>query len=265
MKAPWDVAPPLPAEAGSRAWGELLEAMIHAAWLVDGRGLRIVAANTRAALLCGLIEEPLAGRPVLEFAATPEDQAFWSDAAAGLVDAMESDTLIRRADGSLLPVSRRVTPLHAAGPGFYLVALEDRAAERRREAELEGAVASLQATLDSLVDGVLVTDLRGTIRNFNRRFADLWDLPAAMLGARREDDAVLDWMRMRVIDPGRYMRRLAAIDDGGALRASDVLMLHGGRVLERVTAPQMSRDHPVGRVYTFREIRPPRREPGVSH
>lgn len=254
MKAPGDAAAAAPAEADSRRWAELLEAMLHAAWLVQAEGLRIVVANAQAGTLCGTFATALAGRPVLDFAATPEDDAFWHDATAHGVDSLESEALIRRDDECLVPVTRRVTRLRAAGPGLYLVALEDRTAQRRREAELEEAVASLQATLDSLVDGVLVTDLRGRIRNFNRRFADLWELPDELLVQRR-DDAVLDWMRGRVIDPSRYMRRLATIDDAAMLRASDIVTLRSGRVIERVSQPQCSRGQPVGRVFTFREIR----------
>ena len=105
------------------------------------------------------------------------------------------------------------------------------------------------------VDGILVVDLSGQIRNFNHRFADLWELPDELL-TQRADDAVLDWMRATVVDPARYMRRLAAIDDATMLRASDVVALRSGRVVERVTMPQCSRGQPIGRVFTFREISP---------
>jgi PAS domain S-box-containing protein len=259
MKASWQALPALAEEAGPGGWTELLEAMIHAVWLVDADELRIVGANAAAGTLCGTDGAPLGGRSVLDFAATPDDHAFWREVASGLIDSIETDALLRRIDEHLVPVSRRVTRLRAAGSALYLGALDDRSEQRRREAELEETIASLQSTLDSLVDGVLVTDLRGRIRNFNRRFADLWELPEELLSQRR-DDAIHDWMRASVIDPSRYMRRLATIDDATMLRASDIVMLRSGRVIERVTLPQCSRGQPVGRVFTFREIRQPRKE-----
>lgn len=254
MKAPWGFAASLAPTATPAAWGPLLDAMLHAVWLVDPHELSIVATNAAAGVLHGANESELIGRPVLDFAVTPEDHAFWRDAAEGLPGAIESDALVRRADGSTVAVTRRVSQLPSAtGAALYVVALDDRSEQVRRERELEGTLAELQATLDSLGDGILVTDLRGRIRNFNRRFADLWELPDELL-AQRADDALLDWMRRAVIDPGRYMRRLAAIDGATMLRASDVLTLHSGRVIERLTVPQCSRGRPIGRVYTFREM-----------
>ena len=254
MKAPWSFPAALAPAATPEASPALLEAMMHAVWLVDAVELKIVAANAAAAALCGAAESELIGRPVLDFAVTPEDHAFWRDAAEGVSGPIESDALVRRIDGAVVPVARRISRIRSAtGAALYVVALDDRGESVRRERELELALAELQATLESLGDGILVADLRGSIRNFNRRFADLWELPDEMLN-RRADDAVLDWMRASVVDPARYMRRLAAIDDATMLRASDVVTLRSGRVIERVTMPQCSHGQPIGRVFTFREI-----------
>ena len=254
MKAPWSFPASLRPETTPEVSPALLDAMMHAVWLVDAVELRIVAVNAAAAALCGLAESAMVGQPVLEFAVTPEDQAFWRDAAQGLAAPIESDALVRRGDGSVVPVARRVSRVRAStGAPLYVVALDDRREQVRRERELELAVGELQATLESLGDGILVTDLLGNIRNFNHRFADLWELPDEML-ARRADDAVLDWMRRSVVDPARYMRRLASIDEATMLRASDVVTLRCGRVIERVTVPQCTNGQPIGRVFTFREI-----------
>lgn len=254
MKSPGTLPASLAPAATPQGWGALLDAMPHAVWLVDAPELRIVAANAAAGALHGGAQSDLIGRPVLDFAVTPEDHAFWRDAAAGGAGSIESDALVRRADGATVAVARRVSRVRsAAGAVLYVVVLDDRSEQARREREFELALAELQATLESLGDGIMVTDLRGRIRNFNRRFADLWELPDDLL-VQHADDAVLDWMRRSVVDPARYMRRLAAIDGATMLRASDVLALHSGRVIERVTVPQCSFGRPIGRVYTFREL-----------
>ncbi len=256
MKAGLEVPHTLAPSAARAAWAVMLEAMQHPVWLVDAAALRIVASNSAAADLVGTGIDALVGRPVLDFSASPEDEAFWHEVADGARGGLDSEALVRRVDGALLLVTRRISRVPSnAGSDLFIVALEDRSLQVRRERELELAVAELQATLESLGDGVLVVDLRGRIRNFNRRFADLWEIPEALL-TQRVDDAVLDWMRAGVADPARYMRRLAVIDDATMLRASDVVTLRSGRVIERVTMPQFSRGNPIGRVYTFREIRP---------
>ena len=232
----------------------MIESMLHAVWLVDATSLRVVAANRAAGALMGVRALELVGRGVLDLAATPEDLCFWGEVAGGLAESIESETFVCKLGGGTAPVTRRVSRVEQIdGTALYVVALHDRSEQFRIERALEASAADLRATLESTDDGILVTDLSGRIRNFNRRFAALWNMPDEVL-TRREDDAVLEWMRRSVLEPGTYMRRLAMIDDATMLQASDVLKLHSGKVLERVATPQCSSGRPIGRVYSFRDI-----------
>ncbi len=232
----------------------MIESMLHAVWLVDAASLRVVAANRAAGTLMGVRAIELVGRGVLDLAATPEDLCFWDEVAGGLAESIESETFVCKLSGGTAPVTRRVSRVEQInGAALYVVALHDRSEQFRAERALEASAADLRATLESTDDGILVTDLSGRIRNFNRRFAALWNIPEETL-TRREDDAVLEWMRRSVLEPGAYMRRLATIDDATMLQASDVLKLHSGKVLERVATPQCSSGRPIGRVYSFRDI-----------
>jgi diguanylate cyclase (GGDEF)-like protein/PAS domain S-box-containing protein len=242
------------------AWGAFAGAMLHAAWLVrSGPVPRIAAVNDAAAALARLDAAALIGRPALELLASPEDEAFWNDIATGRADSIESDTLLRRPDGSIVPVRRRVRPLaiddkaRADGQALYIVALHDLSAQLQAERELELSLTDLRATLESTHDGILVTDLAGRIRNFNRRFATLWSVPEDLL-VKGKDDAVLDWMRRSTADPGAYMRRLASIEAGVNSRSADVVRLRSGKVFERVVTPQFNQGQPIGRVYAFRDV-----------
>jgi diguanylate cyclase (GGDEF)-like protein/PAS domain S-box-containing protein len=247
------LAPDL-AGADAVAGAALIEAMLHAVWLVDAAHLRIVAANQAAAVLTGVPVAQLLGREMRAMATTPEDQCFWNEAAAGLARELLSDTWIDRADGERVPVTRRVSPVRGRGGlALFVVALHDRGERVRSEQQLEDAVADLQATLESTADGILVTDLGGRIRSFNQRFTQLWGMPAQLL-RQRNDDAVLDWMRAAVVDAAVYMRRLVEFDGASDLEASDLLHLHSGTAMERVTRPLQRRGQNAGRVYSFRDI-----------
>jgi diguanylate cyclase (GGDEF)-like protein/PAS domain S-box-containing protein len=248
------------------AWRGFAETMLHAAWLVQAAAVpRIVAANDAAGALVGLDVGALTGCAALELLASPEDQAFWREAASantqGPVVEIESDTLLRRPDGSIVPVRRRARALRLESPGdaaiggapLYVVALHDRSAQLQAERALELSLTELRTTLESTHDGILVTDLAGRIRNFNRRFAALWSVPEELL-VRGQDDAVLEWMRRSAADPGAYMRRLAAIESGVNSRSVDVVRLRSGKVFERVVTPQFNQGQPVGRVYAFRDV-----------
>ncbi len=235
-------------------WRSLIEGMLDAVWLVDSLNLRILAANGAAERLLGVPAGSLVGRPAVDLAFTPEDLYFWEDVAAGLSESILSDSLLCHTDGSVLQVERRVSRIRLdEGQSLFVVAVRDLSAQRRVETELETLVAELRATLESTADGILVTDLNGSIRVCNQRFAELWSLPADLL-SQRDDAAIYGWMDAAVVDADHYSARLREISRSPLLEAADTVVLKAGLVLERVTLPQYARGRPVGRVYSFRDI-----------
>ncbi|MGS0756401.1 PAS domain-containing protein [Roseateles sp. GG27B] len=193
----------------------LLEGLLDAVWLVDGRTRLILAVNGSALRLSGLAIDQMVGQAVESLASTPEDVMFWMNAASDTRVSLNSDTLMAHADGSVLWVTRRIS-YFSAGPnaadGYWLVAIRDQTQRRQSEDEREALVAELQATLESTADGILVVDLRGRMRSFNRRFALLWAIPRELL-QERDDDAVQVWMRRSVLEPAAYLLRLRAIQE----------------------------------------------------
>ena len=241
------------ADAARRTWPHLIESMLEAVCLVEPEGLRIVAANRPAGRLLGMPAEELVGRDMHELAATPEDACFWQEVATSTSSCITSDSFVARPGGDAVPVTRRVSRIEPApGNALYVLALLDRSAEVEAGRSAEVVKAELQATLESVSDGVLVVDLAGHISHFNRRFAALWDLPDDVLQLHA-DDEVFDLMRMQVAEPRAYMLRLAEIDADEMIESTDRFTLRSGRWIERTTAPQCSRGRPIGRVFTFRE------------
>ena len=235
-------------------WGLLINGLIEAVWLVDPLSLRILAVNRAAADLLGLAADDLVGKAAIELTATPEDQFFWEDVAAGLVDEIHSETLLRGADGLAVPVERRVSRVWAEdGLAVYVVGIRDLRQQHRTEDQLEYLVAELRATLEATADGILVTDRRGDIRNYNRHFSAMWELPEALL-LKRNDRALSAHLASCVVDATAYEHRLLEIVQNPLLESTDVLLLTSGRLLERVSRPQFSRGQPSGRVYSFRDI-----------
>lgn len=234
--------------------GPLLDAMIEAVCLVDPKTLRISAANQVFANLVGLSAADFLNKPVVEMTNSPEDLFFWEDVAAGLADNILSESLLRCADGIAIPVERKVSRvwLNPQEP-VYLVGLRDLRQQRQTEEQLETRMAELRATLESTGDGVLVVDVTGRVRHYNRRFVELWNISTDLLETR--DDAVLfAHMAACVQDEAAYGDRLNAITSDPAMECSDVLLLRSGRMLERVTLPQISRSSVLGRVFSFRDL-----------
>jgi len=251
--------PPKVQAGDAAAWAALLEGLPEAAWLVGLADLRVVAANSAAASLFGRAAEGLVGEAATQLAGSPEDLAYWADVVAGECGRMQSDTVIAAADGRMLHVSRSIRPISLAGatggaaPLHALVVLFDRSAERRAESERELLLGELQSTLEATADGILVTDLAGRVRAFNRRFAEMWAMPLVLL-QDRDDAAVQSWMSRSVVDAAAYEHRLHALRDASLVTASDRIELHSGQVFDRVARPLLLAGRSQGRVYSFRDL-----------
>lgn len=232
----------------------LIESVIEAVWLVDAVDLRILAVNRAAENMIGLSRAELVGRPVVDFASTSQDLFFWEDVAAGRSRAIRSETLLKRGNGDIRQIERRVSLVQIEqGAAVFMVAMVDRSEQRSAEQQLENIIAELRATLESTADGILVVDMDGGIRGFNQRFAELWGLPESML-RERNDAAIFGWLTEHVRDAEGYRDRMGQISRAPLLEADDLLVLSSGKVLERVTLPQFARGRPIGRVFSFRDI-----------
>ena len=232
----------------------LLDALLEAIWLVDPVSMCVVSANRAACKLVGIAAADLVGRPVADLTGTPEDMFFWQDVAAGFNDPIQSETFVLGFDGTAIPVERRVNRVWLeVGKPVFLVDMRDLRQQRQTEMALESLLSELRATLESTGDGILVSDLNGGIRNYNRRFAELWSVPEALL-ITRDDRALYDHLTNGVVDPAQYVKRLLQIAEQPLLQATDLVLLRSGSLLERVTLPQFSRGQPSGRVFSFRDI-----------
>ncbi len=237
------------------AWAALIDSLPEAAWLVSGADRCVVAANDKALQLLARERAELLGSRAEALVFTPEDLAYWEEAAAGPAGPLHSETTIGLSDGRSLHVARSIRPFVSPVDQalYYTVVLTDLSERQRAEERLEQALSELQATLESTADGILVTDLSGRIRAFNRRFADMWALPQALL-VEKDDQAVHDWLRRSVEDADGYERRLQALVNATLATATDTLTLHSRQVIERVTQPLWHRGRPMGRVYSFRDL-----------
>ncbi len=259
-KAPRRPAPAVAAAAAAGSelahWGTLLDGLPLAAWVVSMAERQVVAINDAACDLLGRERRDLLGAPAATLLATAEDLSWWDTLDSNDPGQLQSETVVCNPAGQLLRVERSIRALAATAqrPSQHLlVTLRDRSGEQQHADELENTMAELRATLESTADGILVIDLAGRIRSFNRRFAQVWGIPEALL-ENRDDRQVVDWMRRSVVDPETYQRRLAAIEDAALLSSSERLSLHSGQVLERVSRPLWQRGRPAGRVYSFRDL-----------
>ena len=154
----------------------------------------------------------------------------------------------------------RWSPLYdAAGraAGTTAVALDVTVRKRAEDASAQ-SLSLLRATLEATTDGILVVDGRGHIVDYNRRFTELWRIPADVLDTR--DDARAMAVAMEQLrDPDGFVTKVRALYAEPDAVSHDVLEFHDGRIFERDSRPQLVEGRSVGRVWSFRDVTAERR------
>ncbi|HEY6353402.1 MAG TPA: EAL domain-containing protein, partial [Burkholderiaceae bacterium] len=171
---------------------------------------------------------------------------------------MDSQWTHRKKDGQVIVVEVASHSLTFAGRPARIVLAHDISPRLEAEAETRRSLSLLRSTLESTADGILVVNRQGKVVSYNRRFAQIWEIPAALLKAG-DDEALLASVLDRLRDPRSFLAKVHELYAAPAAESFDVLEFADGRIIERYSVPQLLDDQPVGRVWSFREATERRR------
>jgi K+-sensing histidine kinase KdpD len=144
------------------------------------------------------------------------------------------------------------TIAHQCAQALERARLLETEAEARRELSLQKAI--LEAEGEASADGILLVSPDGRMLSFNRRFVELWDLPADVV-ASRSDAAALAAIESKLAEPQEFYDRVAYLYAHPDERSRDEVELADGRILERYSSPVSSAEGELfGRVWYFRDI-----------
>lgn len=161
-----------------------------------------------------------------------------------------------RPDGSVRVVgSHAETNLDAGGGTKRLVGTaRDLTDQRAFEQELRFAHELSVQQLESSPDGILVVGQDRRIISYNRKFAELWDVPVDIRGMRCDEAAIASVLG-RIKDPRAFVARAEQLFTHPETHLSDEIELTDGRVFERYSGPiPMPHDEAPGRIFFFRDI-----------
>ncbi len=125
--------------------------------------------------------------------------------------------------------------------------------QKRAEENKVRALALLRATLDSTADGILAIGSDRQILSFNETFVKMWRIPADIL-VTNDDTLMIQSVLNQLQTPEDFLAKVRHLYDHPKEESFDVLDFKDGRVFERFSRPMLVKGHPLGRVWSFRDI-----------
>jgi PAS domain S-box-containing protein len=111
----------------------------------------------------------------------------------------------------------------------------------------------LEATIESTADGILVVDRNGKISKANKKFADLWNIPASLIDSG-DDNNLIMYILDQLKDPDAFIKKVEELYANPGLQSYDTFEFKDGRTFERLSIPQRLGEEIIGRVWNFRDI-----------
>ncbi|GFO54803.1 hypothetical protein GMSM_18100 [Geomonas sp. Red276] len=156
-------------------------------------------------------------------------------------------------DGRRIPIEVSSNYLLYNDKGLVCSFVRDISERRRFEEKDRETLSLLTATLESIVDGILVLDLEKRTVMHNRKYPQLVGIPDSIM-ATRDYRAMLEVVLAQLKDPDDFRRRLAEMMGQPEREWSIMMEFTDGRIIERVSCPYLRDDRLVGTVVNFRDV-----------
>ena len=112
----------------------------------------------------------------------------------------------------------------------------------------------MKVALDTIPDGILITDDDGAIRYCNQSYATLWKLDPAEIRTGENHRAIIARCAPHARDHDKIRARIEEIYSMPADDCLDVLELMDGRTIERISRVRRIDGRNAGRVWIFRDL-----------
>ena len=232
----------------------LLNACAETVFAVDPETLVILAANQQAETLLGYPQADLIGRSISDIEVGLQDLFFWDEFKNfNKQSSLSVDSEYRHSSGKLITVKKTVRHIEVNGSRFFVISVHDITAIKQLEDEAARSNSLMAATLESTVDGILVTTLSGKICHFNHRFAEILQLPLNIL-SKTDESEILDQILHQLKEPAIFRSWFENLLGQAHTEGSIQCQLTDGRVFSLSSRPQCLRERPIGRVFSFHDI-----------
>jgi diguanylate cyclase (GGDEF)-like protein/PAS domain S-box-containing protein len=129
---------------------------------------------------------------------------------------------------------------------------------KQMESALEQSLAVLQATIESVAEGILVVTQEREIVCHNQKTVQLWGMPESWFTHITPDERVA-YLLSQVHDPQDLLRQFKEQASDPEAESYGIVELKDGRLIEAYGTPYRVADEVAGRVWSFRDVTEQRR------
>ena len=161
---------------------------------------------------------------------------------------------INKKDGKSGTMLIAVEKVDLSGKPILLIMGNEITERKHFETELQFRNILLSTQQEVSIDGILIVDENLRILSFNRKFVDMWGIPADILG-QKIDNPVVQFVSIQMPNSRFFQQRVQYIFDHKQETSRDELTLIDGRIIDRYSSPMFSANKEyLGRVIYFRDI-----------
>ncbi len=160
---------------------------------------------------------------------------------------------VYRRDGNIIWVSVAARAVRDANGSLQYLegTLIDVTERKQAEVSLANTFSLVQATFDSISDGIIAVDLHRNLISYNQKFIDMWGIPEEIL---MDPQQRLQFLVDQLVDPDSFLARVEELYNQPEAEGWDIMDFKDGRVFERYSRPQCMGSKIVGRVWDYRDI-----------
>jgi PAS domain S-box-containing protein len=129
----------------------------------------------------------------------------------------------------------------------------DISARKKADQALKSSVSSLDASLESTADGILIVNCEGKITKWNQKFVNIWKMDERILSSN-DDSLAIKFILSMLTDPEHFLDKVRYLYKHPDESSFDQINFRDGRIFERYSQSQKIEGIIVGRVWSFRDI-----------
>jgi diguanylate cyclase (GGDEF)-like protein/PAS domain S-box-containing protein len=233
---------------------QLAETVNAAAFIYQGRQLRYVNFQTEA--ITGYTREELLSLDLYDLI-HPEFRQIvksWAKVSARRENTSSKHEIkIITKTGKECWIEATLDIIKFERKASILITAFDISDRKIAELELATSLSLLQATIESTADGILAVDSQGKVVSFNRKFAQMWQVPDFLLDSG-DNNQILGFGINQLKYPEIFLNRVKDLSDRPQAESYDIIEFKDGRIFERYSLPQRTGGKITGRVFSFRDV-----------